>query len=162
MMVRVRSKERRPRKPSDSRSKSKRKKSKLKCWFCGKSGHLKKDCWKRQQQTSKAESSTEKKEANTTDTGSASGSGMSDEVLSVNVSNHGQHWLLDSGASNHMCIHKEWFKTYKSINDGVLYMGNDVTCNIVGIGSIQLQMFDGTTRILTDVRHVPDLSLIHI
>ena len=78
---------------------------------------------------------------------------MSDEVLSVNVSNHDQHWLLDSGSSNHMCIHKEWFKEYKSINDGVVYMGNDVTCNIVGIGSIQLQMFDGTTRILTDVRH---------
>ena len=36
-------------------------------------------------------------------------------------------------------------------------MGNDVTCSIVGIGSIQLQMFDGTTKLLTDVRHVPDL-----
>ena len=78
MMVRGRSKERRPRKPSDSRSKSKGKKSKLKCWFCGKSGHLKKDCSKRQQQTSKGESSTEKKEANTKDTGSTSSSGMSD------------------------------------------------------------------------------------
>eukprot|EP00253_Pinus_taeda_P017069 PITA_17069 len=44
MMVRGRLKERRPRKPSDSRSKSKGKKSKLKYWFCGKSGHLKKDC----------------------------------------------------------------------------------------------------------------------
>ena len=32
-----------------SRSKLKGKKSKLKCWFCGRSGHLKKDCWKRQQ-----------------------------------------------------------------------------------------------------------------
>lgn len=44
-----------------------------------------------------------------TDTGSASGLGMSDEVLLVNVSNHAKHWLLDSGASNHMYIHKDWF-----------------------------------------------------
>lgn len=41
-----------------------------------------------------------------TDTGTASGSGMSDEVLSVSLSNHDQHWLLDSGASNDMCIHR--------------------------------------------------------
>ena len=82
---------------------------------------------------------------------------MSDEVLSVSLSNHDQHWLLDSGASNHMCIHREWFKYYKSINDGVVYMGNDVSCNIVGIGSIQIKMFDGTNKILTDVRHIPEL-----
>ena len=103
-----------------------------------------------------------KQEANTTNTGSASKTGMSDEVLSVNLSNHDQHWLLNSGASNHMCIHREWFKTYKPINDGVVYMGNDVTCNIVGIGSIQLKMFDGTNKILTDVRHVPELRKNHI
>ena len=118
-------------------------------------GHLK-DFWKRHQ-TSKEDCLTEKKEVNMTDTSSTSISGMSDEVLSVNFSNHDQHWLLDSGASSHMCIHREWFKTYKSINDGVFYMGNDVTCNIVGIGSIQLKMFDGTNKILTDVRHVPEL-----
>eukprot|EP00253_Pinus_taeda_P034717 PITA_34717 len=155
MMARGRSRERHSGgKHSDSRSKSKGKKPKAKCWHCGKAGHLKKDCWKRKQ-ADKEGSSEEKKEANTTDTGSVSG--MSDEVLSVNASKHDQHWLLDFGASNHMCIHKDWFKTYRSIDDGVVYMGNDVTSNIVGIGSIQLQMFDGTTKILTDVRHVPDL-----
>ena len=36
-------------------------------------------------------------------------------------------------------------------------MGNDVSCNFVGIGSIQIKMFDGTIKILTDVRHVPKL-----
>ena len=46
MMVRGRSKERRFSKHNESRSKSKGKKSKVKCWFCGKSGHLKKDRWK--------------------------------------------------------------------------------------------------------------------
>eukprot|EP00253_Pinus_taeda_P009594 PITA_09594 len=73
MMVRGRYKERHFNRHNDSRSKSKGKNSKVKCWFCGKSGHLKKDSWK-QQQTSKEDSLTEKKEAKTTDTGSASSS----------------------------------------------------------------------------------------
>ena len=36
-------------------------------------------------------------------------------------------------------------------------MGNDVSCNVVGIRSIQIKMIDGTNKILTDVRHVPKL-----
>ena len=43
------------------------------------------------------------KETNPTETSS----GMTDEVLFIcNVSHHDQHWLLDSSASNHMCLHK--------------------------------------------------------
>ena len=156
IMVRGRAKEKCFSQKNNSWSKWKGKKSKLKCWFCGKSGHLNKDLWKRQEK-SKGDSSTENKEANTTDTGSASSSGINDEVLSFNFSNHDQHLLLDSGASNHMCIHKEWFKSYKSIKDGLVYMGNDFSCNVVGIGSIHIKMFDGTIKILTDVRHVPEL-----
>ena len=47
MVVIGRSTERRKNHRGRSRSKSKGKKSKYKCWFCGKSRHLKKDCWKR-------------------------------------------------------------------------------------------------------------------
>jgi hypothetical protein len=36
-------------------------------------------------------------------------------------------------------------------------MGNDISCKVVGIGSIRIKMFDGTFKILTDVRHVPEL-----
>eukprot|EP00253_Pinus_taeda_P013878 PITA_13878 len=81
MMVRGRSKERCFSKHNDLRSKSKGKKSKVKCWFCGKSGNLRKHCWKRQQ-TSKEDSSIEKEEANTTDTSSTSISNASHEQVS--------------------------------------------------------------------------------
>jgi hypothetical protein len=55
-----------------TRSKSKDSKGKPNYWFYGKSGHLKKDCWKRQQ-ASKEDST---KQAN-------SATGMVDKVLSI-------------------------------------------------------------------------------
>jgi hypothetical protein len=83
---------------------------------------------------------------------------MVDEVLyTCDVSHQHQHWLLDSGASNHMCLHRNWFSTYQSIDDGVVFMGNDFSCKIVGVGSIWIKMYDGTIRTLMDMRHVPEL-----
>jgi hypothetical protein len=84
MVIRGRPKERGQGQRDFSRSKSKGKKSKLKCWFCGKSRHLKKDCWKRTR-TSKEDPPKETKEANATKTGSTTGSGMTDEVLSISI-----------------------------------------------------------------------------
>ena len=83
---------------------------------------------------------------------------MNDDFLSISIgSHHDQQWLLDSSASNHMCILRHWFVTYQSIDDGIFYMGNYISCKFVGIGSNQIKMFDGTVKILTDVRHVPEL-----
>jgi hypothetical protein len=36
-------------------------------------------------------------------------------------------------------------------------MGNDISCKVVGIGSIRIKMFDGTVKMIIDVRHVPKL-----
>ena len=36
-------------------------------------------------------------------------------------------------------------------------MGNDFSCKIVGVGSVQIKMHDGSVRTLIDVRHVPKL-----
>lgn len=37
-------------------------------------------------------------------------------------------------------------------------MGKDMSCSVVGIGSITIRMHDGTNRTLTDIRHVLDLK----
>ena len=49
LVVRGRSKEKGENSRGTSRSKSKGGKRKLKCWYYNKIGHLKKDCWKRQE-----------------------------------------------------------------------------------------------------------------
>ena len=83
---------------------------------------------------------------------------MVDEVLyTCDVSKQHLHSLLDYGASSHMCLHRNWFSTYQSIDDGVVFMGNDFSCKIVGVGSIQIKMYEGIVRTLKYLRHVPEL-----
>jgi hypothetical protein len=39
-----------------------------------------------------------------------------------------------------------------------VFMGNDIPCKIVRVGSIIIKMFDGIVRELIDVRYVPELK----
>ena len=136
----------------NSSSNSKGKNSKLKCWYHKKTGHLKKYCWKRQE--SKKDDS--KSEANLV---KSFDSGMIDEVLSAcNISKCNEEWLLDSGAMHHICPRKYWFASYQTVNDGIVLLGDNHSCKIVGVGSVKIKMFDGVIRTLTDVRHVPELK----
>ena len=42
-------------------------------------------------------------------------------------------------------------------NSGMVKMGNDATCPVIGIGTVKIKMFDGIVRVLSNVRHVLDL-----
>ena len=57
---------------------------------------------------------------------------------------------------------KDWFDTYKPYNGGMVQMGNDATCLVIGIDSMKIKMFDGVVRVLSIVRNVPDLRKILI
>ena len=67
-------------------------------------------------------------------------------------------WVLDSACSYHMTPRRDWFTTYRTINGGLVYMGNNTTYKVVGIGTVRIKMYDGIVRTMTDVRHMPDLA----
>jgi len=58
-----------------------------------------------------------------------------------------------------MCSHINWFISYQSVDEGVVFMGNGFPCKIVGVGSIIIIMCDGIARELMDVRDVLELKL---
>jgi hypothetical protein len=85
-------------------------------------------------------------------------SGMTHQVLSISSNLQCQaEWKFDSGASHHIFSHRNWFISYQSIDDGVVFMGNGIHCKI-GVGSIRIRMFDGIVRESTNVRYVPELK----
>ncbi|KAJ4705025.1 Retrovirus-related Pol polyprotein from transposon TNT 1-94 [Melia azedarach] len=68
---------------------------------------------------------------------------------------HNDVWILDSGASYHICPRREWFTTYEQVNGGNTSMANSSVCKAVGIGSVKIRKHDGKFCTLNDVRHVP-------
>ena len=82
---------------------------------------------------------------------------VSEFVLSVSTIRSKDDWILDSGCTRHVTPNREVFSTYEAIN-GVVLMGNDAPCKIIGIGSVKIKMYDGVVRTLIEVRHVPKLK----
>ncbi|KAG6418890.1 hypothetical protein SASPL_121096 [Salvia splendens] len=137
------------------RSKSRHLKN-IKCFGCGKKGHLKRDCWNKKKGGEHEKSNAQSCVASASDDG---------EVLYGEVSTQAEGrkaysdvWLLDSGATWHMTPRREWFHKYECIPGGSVYMGNDQALEIAGVGTIKIKMFDGTVRTIQDVRHVRGLK----
>ncbi|KAJ0084768.1 hypothetical protein Patl1_29612 [Pistacia atlantica] len=132
------------------RSKSRSKKN-VKCYHCGKKGHVKKDCWHHKKSTKKTPKATNSQGcvASTFDDG---------EILFIEAETDSKGkkqltdvWILDSGATWHMTSHRYWFQTYKPISEGSVFMSNDHALEIVGIGTIKLKLFDGIIRTIQRV-----------
>ena len=63
-----------------------------------------------------------------------------------NVSQGLDSWVLDSGASHHMCPHINWFTLYENVNGSFVFMGSNVSCQFVGMGNIRIKMYDNRSR----------------
>ena len=85
---------------------------------------------------------------------------MEDDLLVVS-DGHRQNtdvWTLDSAYSHHYTANRSWFATYTKTDEGSVTLGDDHPCRVTGIRSIQMWMFDGMVRTLTNMKHVPDLK----
>ena len=107
-----------------SRGKSKGRRSESRgtnhCWYCGKPGHKKKDCWTRKKnETDKPDAD---KEANVV-------SNKSDEdALLLSLESVDDSWVLDSGASFHATPHRGYFTDYVQGDFGLVYLGDNEPC----------------------------------
>ncbi|KAH9714562.1 hypothetical protein KPL71_020696 [Citrus sinensis] len=140
------------------RSKSGSKKN-VKCYNCGKKGHVKKECWSNQKRREGKESESSNAQgyvANTSDDGEI----LYSEATTVSEGRKRLYdvWIIDSGTTWHMTSRREWFHTYESISGESVYMGDDHALEITGIGTIKIKIFDGTIRTIGKVRHVNGLK----
>ncbi|KAE8692022.1 hypothetical protein F3Y22_tig00110863pilonHSYRG00024 [Hibiscus syriacus] len=138
----------------NSRSKSRDKKT-IHCYKCKEAGHMKRDCPKLKKQTDEKRDVSSKSVNVVEDDNFDCSEG---DMLSISTTQLTDAWILDSGCSYHITPNREWFSTYRSVNSGSVYLGDDRCCNIVGIGDVRIKMYDGSVRTLSGVRHIPDLK----
>jgi len=67
-------------------------------------------------------------------------------------------WLLDLTCSFHVTSNRYKFDTCRSVNSGIVTMGNGAHCKITSKNNIRIKMFDDVVRTLCDVIHVPDVE----
>ena len=146
LQVRGRSQKRDQFKPrGKGRSKSKSNKT---YWQCHKEGHFRRNCPERR----KVQDGFLNTESANITQGYESG-----EVLTMCTAQADDQWLMDLGCTYHMTSRKDLLFDFKVLNGGKVLMGNDQTCSVTGIGLVKIQLWDGTIRVIENVRLVPKL-----
>ena len=82
-----------------------------------------------------------------------------EEQKCEHVTNNDVEWVVDSIAPHHIIPMKGLFTMYKVGDFGTVKMGNSSYSKIVGIGDVCIEINVGSTMMLKDVRHVPDLRM---
>ncbi|KAG8786664.1 hypothetical protein FRC15_010949 [Serendipita sp. 397] len=137
------------------------------CSNCGKKNHRFEDCWSKgggkegqgpkQRRKKKKENGT----ANKAEDAPASEVNLAYMAYNVVVPSEdsSDSWWLDSCASNHMCVNKSLFTSYKLENQEMKGIGGSLAVRGIGTVIVKFKVGDKITRLtLRNVRHTPDFN----
>lgn len=112
-----------------------------KCYYCKKVGHIKSECWFKKN----------KEKDNNASNAFVISSGQFQK----------SQWLVDTGASQHMCHDRNLFATFFPLSNKSVIVGNGDSISAHGCGKVALQVHDGKKWIDTtidNVLFVPELK----
>ncbi|GKC16877.1 zinc finger, CCHC-type containing protein [Tanacetum coccineum] len=122
--------------------------------------HLKRDCPKK-----KSSGFVKKgKRDQDSDSSDDDGNAYFGEALMVVGNDEMTELVMDSGWSYHMTHKRNFLYDFKVVDGGSVQLGDNKTCTIKGTRKVKIQLHDGSSFILEDVRYVPRLrrSLISL
>nr|GFA45309.1 zinc finger, CCHC-type [Tanacetum cinerariifolium] len=67
-------------------------------------------------------------------------------------------WIMDSGGSYHMTPRLDFFFDFLECDGGRVLLGDNRECKIRGISKVRLQLKDGLSFMLHNVRYIPELK----
>ncbi|GJS31121.1 retrovirus-related pol polyprotein from transposon TNT 1-94 [Tanacetum coccineum] len=146
--------DRRDSRQSRGKSRSKSRGGRLKCYICQSEDHLKRNCPKNNRKKS---TGYVKKD----DQPSSSGSTYDDSEVMMVMSAQAQALLdliMDSGCSYHMTPRLDILFDFLECDGGSVQLGDNRECKIRGIGKVRLQLKDGSSFVLHNVRYIPELK----
>ncbi|GKC73020.1 retrotransposon protein, putative, ty1-copia subclass, partial [Tanacetum coccineum] len=144
--------DRRDSRQSRGKSRSKSRGGRLKCYICQSEDHLKRNCPKNNRKKSTGYVKKDEQP-------SSSGSTYDDsEVMMVMSAQALLDWIMDSGCSYHMTPRLDILFDFLECDGGSVQLGDNRECKIRGIGKVRIQLRDGSSFVLHNVRYIPELK----
>lgn len=135
----------------------------MKCDFCGRTSHVEKDCWDKQnaQKAARERANTPKNQRRNNSKGGSASTAQTETASLASVSPlstpASENWNTDTGASSHMTSHRHWFQTYSKHVVPIQLADHSIIYS-AGIGTIKFQPAEGGETItLNAVLHVPSI-----